>query len=188
MAKSFIERGSGRFPSARPAVSSAELQYSHSRLCSLCNRNHCEILAVKFSLVRLRVRLSWSTQILFRHVLGLRTPLPRQGDVTDSFSSVHPYISALVVKGSGRTYSDRLQGEIYRWVGILCPCLLGLVRIHYYLRGEVCFMFSLSRYFSLVLPAGGLWNERYFSYLIWQISLHQLWGKGLGMSMMRLKL
>lgn len=44
---------------------------------------------MKFSLVRLRVRLSWSTQILFRHVLGLRTPLPRQGDVTDSFSSVH---------------------------------------------------------------------------------------------------
>ena len=44
---------------------------------------------MKFSLVRLRVRLCWSTQILFRHVLGLRTPLLRQGDVTDSFSSVH---------------------------------------------------------------------------------------------------
>ena len=33
--------------------------------------------------------------------------------------------------------------------GSVCrPCLLGLrVRIYYYLRGKVCFMFSLSRYF-----------------------------------------
>ena len=67
-AKSFIERESGKFSAARPAaVSTAELQYSHSRPCSLCLGNHREILAMVFSRARLRVRLSWSSQILLRH-------------------------------------------------------------------------------------------------------------------------
>ena len=89
-AKSVIERGSGKFSAARPAaVSSVELQYSRSRPCSLCFRNHREMLTMVFSRARLRVRLSWSSQILFRHLLDLRTPLLHQGDVTDTFPSVN---------------------------------------------------------------------------------------------------
>ena len=46
-AKSVIERGSGKFSAARPAaVSSVELQYSRSRPCSLCFRNHSEMLTM----------------------------------------------------------------------------------------------------------------------------------------------
>lgn len=64
-AKSVIERRSGRFSSALPAaVSSAELQYSRSRPCFLCNRNYHEMLAMDFSRRCPRVRLSWSKQIL----------------------------------------------------------------------------------------------------------------------------
>ena len=43
------------------------------------------MLKIVFSGACLRVRLSWSSQILLGHVLDLRTPLLRQGDVTDSF-------------------------------------------------------------------------------------------------------
>ena len=105
-AKSVIERGSGKFSAARhAAVSSVELQYSRSRPCSLCFRNHSEMLTMVYSRARLRVRLSWSSQILLRHVLDLRTPLPRQGNVKDSFILSVPYIhSALVVNGSGLMY------------------------------------------------------------------------------------
>lgn len=75
-ATSVIESGSGRFSSARPAaVSSAELQHSRSTPSSLCNRNYHEMLAMDFSRRCLPVRLSWSKQILLRHVLDLRTPL-----------------------------------------------------------------------------------------------------------------
>ena len=46
-AKSVIERGSRKFSAARPAaVSSVELQYSRSRPCSLCFRNHSNILTM----------------------------------------------------------------------------------------------------------------------------------------------
>ena len=42
--KSVSESGPGKFSAARPAaVSSAELQYSRSRPCSLCFRNHPEM-------------------------------------------------------------------------------------------------------------------------------------------------
>ena len=47
-----------------------------------------------FSRALLRVRPSWSTQILLRHVLNLQTPLPRQRDVTDSFSSIHSFCAS----------------------------------------------------------------------------------------------
>ena len=58
-----------------------------------------------FSRACLRVWLSWSSQIRLRHVLDLRTPLLRQGGVTDSVLPSVPYIhSALVVDGSGRMY------------------------------------------------------------------------------------
>ena len=105
-AKTVIERGSGKFSAAPPAaVSSAELQYSRSRPCSLCFRNHRRMLTMVFSRARPRVSLSWSSQILLRHVLDLRTPLQHQGDVTDSLLPSVPYIhSALVVNCSGRMY------------------------------------------------------------------------------------
>ena len=46
-AKSVIERGSGKLSTARPAaVSSVELQYTRSRPCSLCFRNHSEMLTM----------------------------------------------------------------------------------------------------------------------------------------------
>ena len=84
-AKSVIERGSGKFSATWPvAVSSAELQYSRSRPCSLCFGNHREILAMVFSRARLRVRLSWSSQILLRHVharLSNSISAPRRRDV-----------------------------------------------------------------------------------------------------------
>ena len=68
--------------------SSAELQHSRSRPCSLCYRNHHEMLAMDFSRWRLRVWLSWNTQILSRHVTCLpfelhsvSTSTPRRRDV-----------------------------------------------------------------------------------------------------------
>ena len=46
-AKSVRERGSGKFSAARPAaVSSVELQYSRSRPCSLCFRDHSEMMTM----------------------------------------------------------------------------------------------------------------------------------------------
>ena len=70
--KSVSESGPGKFSAARPAaVSSAELQYRRSRPCSLCFCNHREMLAMVFSGARLRVRLSWRTLILLRHVLSI---------------------------------------------------------------------------------------------------------------------
>ena len=117
-AKSVIERGSGKLSTARPAaVSSVELQYTRSRPCSLCFRNHSEMLTMVCSRARLRARLSWSSQILLRHVLDLRTPLPRQGNVTDSFIPSVPYIhSALVVNGSGLTYYQLQLGWVVSFI------------------------------------------------------------------------
>lgn len=87
-AKIVIDHVSGRFSTARPAaVWSSELQKSCSRPCFLCDRNQCTMLAMKFSRVRLRVRLSWGSQMLLSHVQGLGTALMRQGEVTDFFSS-----------------------------------------------------------------------------------------------------
>ena len=101
-AKSVIERGSGKFLAVRP---SAELQYSRSRPCSFWFRNHREMLTMVFSRARVRVWLSWISQILLGHVLDLRTPLLRQGGLTDSVLPSVPYIhSALVVDGSGRMH------------------------------------------------------------------------------------
>ena len=103
-AKSVIERGSGKFSAARPAaVSSAELQYSRSRPCSLCFGNHREMFAMVFSRARLRVRLSWARKFCCATcMLDFQTPFLRQGDVTYSFL---PYLhSALAVYGSGRMY------------------------------------------------------------------------------------
>ena len=130
--------------SPHPAiVSLAELQYSRSRLWSPCNCNHCEILALECCRGRLRVRLSESAQILLRHVLGLQTPLLRQGDVTDFFSSVH------FCGSCGRFWA-------FRQVGVLF-----FVRVCYDLGWEcittfvakfaLCFRFCVI--FSLVLPA-----------------------------------
>ena len=123
-AKSVIERGSGKFLAARP---SAELQYSRSRPCSFWFRNHREMLTMVFSRARVRVRLSWISQILLGHVLDLRTPLLRQGGVTDSVLPSVPCIhSALVVDVSGRMYYLLQLGWVvvyiipFRWVGILC--------------------------------------------------------------------
>ena len=123
-AKSVIERGPGKFSAARP---SAELQYSRSRPCSFCFRNHREMLTMVFRRARLRVWLSWSSQILLRHMLDLRTPLLLQGCVTDSVLPSVPYIhSALVVNGSGHMYYLLQLGWVvvyiipFRWVGILC--------------------------------------------------------------------
>ena len=107
-----------KFSAARPAaVSSVELQYSCSRPCSLCFRNHSEMLTMVCSRARLRVRLSWSSQILLLHVLDLRTPLPRQGDVTDSFIPSVPYIhSALVVNCSGLMYYQLQLGWVVLFI------------------------------------------------------------------------
>ena len=84
-AKNVIERGSGKFSAAQPAaVSTAELQYSHSRPCSLCFGNHRKMLAMVFSRTRILVLLSWSSQILLRHVharLSNSTSAPRRLDV-----------------------------------------------------------------------------------------------------------
>ena len=126
-AKSVIEGGSGKFSAAPPAaVSPAELQYSRSRPCSLCFPNHRGMLTMVFSRARPRLWLSWSSQVLLRHVLDLRTPLLRQGDVSDSFLPSVPYIhSALVVNCSGRMYYLLQLGWVvvyiilFRWVGIL---------------------------------------------------------------------
>ena len=165
-AKSVIERGSGSFSAARPAaVSSAELQYSRSRPSSLCFRNHSEMLTMVCSRARLRVRLSWSSQILLHHVLDLRTPLPRQGNVTDSFIPSVPYIhSALVVNGSGLMYYQLQLGWVvlfilFRFGGsAFCGCLFVVgVRIYHYFRGKACDMFIHFRviiFFSPALPLG----------------------------------
>ena len=52
-----LNTGQETFSATWPvAVSSAELQYSRSRPCSLCFGNHREILAMVFSRARLRVR------------------------------------------------------------------------------------------------------------------------------------
>ena len=45
------------------SLSSAELQYSRSRSCSLWFRNHREMLAMVFSRACLQAQLSWSTLI-----------------------------------------------------------------------------------------------------------------------------
>ena len=84
-AKSVIERGSGKFSAARPAaVSTEELQYSHSRPCSLCFGNHRKMLAMVFSRTRILELLSWSSQILLCHVyarLSNSISAPRRRDV-----------------------------------------------------------------------------------------------------------
>ena len=169
-AKSVIERGSGKFSAARPdAVSSVELKYSRSRPCFFCFRKHREIMTMVFSSARLWLWLSWSSQILLRHVPDLRTPLLRQGGVTDSVLPSVPYIhSALAVDGSARMYYLLQLGSVvvyiipFRWVGILVfrPCLFVVgVSIYYYFRGKACFMVhSLSRYFFTCVtgrPGGG---------------------------------
>ena len=94
---------------------------------------------------------SWSTgtQILLRHVLGLSTPLLHQGDVTDSFPSVHFSASCgrfwtyvLPTSGWVVIYFFRFGGSAFcvrtRRENFLLPT-----------GGEVSFMFSLSRYFRL---------------------------------------
>ena len=88
-AKSVIERWSGKFSATWPvAVSSAASRAASrapcSKPCSLCFGNHREILAMVFSRARLRVRLSWSSQILLRHVharLSNSISAPRRRDV-----------------------------------------------------------------------------------------------------------
>ena len=155
-AKSVIERGSGKLSTARPAaVSSVELQYTRSRPCSLCFRNHSEMLTMVCSRARLRARLSWSSQILLRHVLDLRTPLPRQGNVTDSFisvCSVHSFCASCervwpyVLPATAGVSCISLYCLYYSVsVGrhsVFLSCLFAVgVRIYYYFRGKACDMF-----------------------------------------------
>ena len=84
--QSVIEHGSGKFSTALPAVISSE-SCSTVAAGRAPFRNHGKMTAMVFSRAPLRVRQSWSTQILLCHVLDLRTPLLRQREVTDSFSS-----------------------------------------------------------------------------------------------------
>ena len=150
-AKSVIERGSGKFSAARPAaVSSVELQYSRSRPCSLCF-----LTTVRCWQWFAVVRLSWSSQILLRHVLDLRTPLPRQGNVTDSFisvCSVHSFCASCervwpyVLPATAGVSFISLYCLYYsvsvgrHSVFLSCLFVVG-VRIYYYFRGKACDMF-----------------------------------------------
>jgi len=85
-AKSVTERGSGRLCSARPVtVSSAAFQQAvlplqPQTLQDVGNEAHSGASASVTVLEH---------TMLFSHVLGLRTPILRQGDVTDSFCSVY---------------------------------------------------------------------------------------------------
>ena len=85
-AKSVTERGSGRFCSVRPVtVSSAAFQLAvlplqPQTVQGVGNEAHS---GASSSVTVLEHTM------LFSHVLDLRTPLLRQGDVTESFCSVH---------------------------------------------------------------------------------------------------
>ena len=89
-AKSVIERGSGKFSAARLAAVSSESSSTVAVGRSPFS-NHGKMMAITFSRAPLRMRQSCCTQILLRQVLDLRTPLLRQGEVTDSFSSLSSF-------------------------------------------------------------------------------------------------
>ena len=101
------------------------------------------------------VRLSWSSQILLRHVLDLRTPLPRQGNVTDSFisvCSVHSFCASCervwpyVLPATAGVSCISLYCLYYsvtvgrHSVFLSCLFVVG-VRIYYFFRGKACDMF-----------------------------------------------
>ena len=164
-AKSVIERGSGKFSAARP---SAELQYSRSRPCSFCFRNHREMLTMVFSRARLRVWLSWSSQILAprtRPSNSTSTPRRRDG-FRSSVCSLHsfcascgrfwPYVLPATTGVSCCLYYSVSVGRH----SVFRPCLFVVgVWIYYYFRGKACFIVhSLSCYFftSVTGRPGGL--------------------------------
>ena len=84
--KSVTERGSGRLCSARPVtVSSVAFQRA---VLPLQPQSVQDVGNEAQSGASASVTVLEHT-MLFSHVLGLRTPILRQGDVTDSFYSVH---------------------------------------------------------------------------------------------------
>ena len=94
-AKSVTERGSERLCSARPvAVSSAAFQQA---VLPLQPQSVQDVGNEAQTGASASVTVLEQT-MLFSHVLGLRTPILRQGDVTDSFCSVHFFPQ--VVEGS----------------------------------------------------------------------------------------
>ena len=112
-AKSVIKRGSGKFSAARPAaVSSVELQYSRSRPCSLCFRNHSEMLTMVGSHAAV-LELANSVAPRARPSNSTSTSRKRDGSFIPSVPYIH---SALVVNGSGLTYYQLQLGWVVLFI------------------------------------------------------------------------
>ena len=152
-AKSVSEGGSGKFSAAGPAaVSSAELQYSRSRPCSLWFRNHREMLAMVFSRARLQAQLSWST--LIRSVV----PRAKPSNSTSTLRGGDGFLSSV---HSLYTSCERFWTYVLpNTTGVSC-CLNNFVSAREFSLGlgESAFCVSpvfvrTRRYFFTALPVG----------------------------------
>ena len=123
-AKSVIERGSGKFSAARPAaVSSVELQNSRSRPCSLCFRNHSEMLTMVCSRAAV-LELANSVAPRARPSNSTSTSRKRNGFLY-SVCSVHSFCASCerfwpYVLPATAGVSCIVYIIPFRWVGILC--------------------------------------------------------------------
>ena len=134
-----------------------------SRPCFLCNRNQYKIFgngAQSGAAVLAR------TQNAVSSVLGLRTPLLHQGDMTGFFLS---YIfCAICFLFEESIFIAYYRVSCYIFFSVSAgqhsksrPCLLGLRGMYYRLCAIVCFIiFLLSLYFLLALPLCSriVWN------------------------------